>query len=79
MLSCKKAAQLIDKKSIAHLSMIERWQLSFHLRMCEVCSAYEKQSKVIDSATQKFHRINPEPKHLSESAKAKIIKRLKEE
>lgn len=79
MLSCKKAAELIDRKSVTRLSMIERWQLSFHLRMCNVCSAYEKQSSVIDQTAQKFHRIKPTGKHLPEPAKSKIIKALKED
>jgi hypothetical protein len=78
MLSCKKAAQLIDRKSVTRLSRVEHWQLTFHLRMCNVCSAYEKQSSVIDQTTQKFYRVKPTEKHLPESAKSKIIKALKE-
>lgn len=79
MLSCKKAAVLIDRKTLTRLSVLEHWQLSFHLRMCKVCSAYEKQSRAIDLANQKFNLVEPTAKHLPESAKSKIIKALNEE
>lgn len=78
MLSCKKAAELIDRKSVTRLSIVEQWQLSFHMRMCKVCSAYEKQSRVIDLTNQKFHQVTPPAIHLPESAKSKIIKALKD-
>jgi len=48
MLSCKKAASLIDKKVEAKLSWKENIQLTMHKSMCNACTAYEKQTKLID-------------------------------
>ena len=48
MLSCKKAASLIDKNAEVKLSWKECIQLKLHKSMCEACTAYEKQSKLID-------------------------------
>ena len=48
MLSCKKASALIDKKAEAKLSWKENMQLTMHKSMCDACTAYEKQSKLID-------------------------------
>ena len=48
MLSCKKASALIAKKAEVKLSWKENMQLTMHKSMCDVCAAYEKQSKLID-------------------------------
>lgn len=53
MLSCKKASELIEKKSIIPLSTIETIQLHLHKRMCDACSTYEKQSLLIDEMIEK--------------------------
>lgn len=52
MLSCKRAAGLIDKKSISGLTWKENIQLSMHTKMCDACSNYQKQSKIIDKAME---------------------------
>jgi hypothetical protein len=81
MLSCQKASALIDKKSVLGLSLIEKVQLTMHTRMCDVCSAYQKQSRFIDKAIEKHvvHQSSPNdnsPKPLSEESKDKIINKL---
>ncbi len=48
MLSCKKATELIEKRSLVRLSFREKVQLRLHKSMCDACTAYEKQSKKID-------------------------------
>jgi len=48
MLSCKKAVALIDKKAEVKLKMKEKYMLIMHTAMCDVCSAYQKQSRLID-------------------------------
>ena len=48
MLSCRKATLLIEKQSVARLSLKERVQLRLHKSMCDACTAYEKQSRKID-------------------------------
>lgn len=48
MLSCRKATELIEKKSLDGLSYKENVQLRMHKSMCDACTAYEKQSKLLD-------------------------------
>ncbi len=65
MLSCKKAASLIDKKAEVQLSWLESIQLTMHKRMCDACTNYEKQSKMIDKALHThFHRMNDDARLL---------------
>ncbi len=48
MLSCKKASALIDKKFLFGLTRKEKVILKMHTAFCHACTAYEKQSKLID-------------------------------
>lgn len=72
MLSCKKATELIEKKSFIGLSWKENMQLKVHTTMCDVCSNYQKQSKAIDEILEKHvddEEASPllENKHLKEN------------
>ncbi len=60
MLSCKKASELIDKKSLIKLSWKESLQLNMHTAMCDGCKAYEKQSLVLDNILHKHVQSNDE-------------------
>ena len=53
MLSCKKATELIEKRTIQNLTNIENMQLKLHLSFCALCHAYEHQSKKIDTILSK--------------------------
>lgn len=81
LLSCKKATELIDKKSIVPLSLRERIQLRLHKSICDACTAYEKQSLTID------HMLHSHVHHAAEensailtnqSLKEQIISKLPE-
>ena len=48
MLSCKRATELIEKKLLTKLSFREKVQLKMHKSLCDACTAYEKQSKLMD-------------------------------
>ncbi len=79
MLSCKKAAELIDKKSVAFLTLKEKLQLQMHNAICDGCLAYEKQSKLIDEMLVKHVRNKDEiktPKKEIKALKEKIISKL---
>lgn len=52
LLSCRKATALIEKKSVTTLSLKEKIGLGMHKRICDACSAYEKQSRTIDKLIQ---------------------------
>lgn len=62
MLSCKRATELIEKKSILGLSWRENVQLKVHTKMCDACSHYQKQSKEIDNLLEK-HLHNDDERH----------------
>jgi hypothetical protein len=48
MLSCKKATELIEKESFAGLTRKEKIRLHLHTSLCNGCTAYQKQSLLID-------------------------------
>lgn len=48
MLSCKKASALIDRKSLISLTTKEKMRLKMHVSMCDACTAYQKQSLLLD-------------------------------
>lgn len=61
MLSCKKATELIEKKSLFGLNWKENMQLKVHTKMCDACSHYQKQSHQIDAM------LESQLKHTDES------------
>jgi len=79
MLSCKKASGLIDKQSVVGLNMGEKLMLRVHTSMCDACTAYRKQSKIMDDIFHvHFHRTGEENiTHLiNPDLKEKIISKL---
>lgn len=80
MLSCKKAADLIDKKSETKLSWKDNMQLRAHISMCDACTAYQKQSKLIDHLLEKHFYALSDSKNLifeNKELKTLIISKLK--
>ena len=59
MLSCRKATSLIIRKSEERLSLSQHLQLFLHLRACEACRAFEKQSETIDKIVKRHQRTEP--------------------
>jgi len=47
-LSCYKSTALLERRAVRPLGPGERLGLWMHLRICESCRAYERQSQVID-------------------------------
>ncbi len=79
MLSCKKATTLIEKKALFGLSWKENIQLRLHKSMCDACTTYEKQSKLLDKLLYKhIHGKNFEhtPTSPNEPLKERIIHKL---
>ena len=79
MLSCKKATGLIEKKLHFRLSKIERLQLFLHKSMCDACTAYETQSKLLDKMLKQNSDITEQhpSEKASEDFKKNLIGRLK--
>lgn len=78
MISCKRATELIEKKTVFPLSFKENLQFILHRKMCSTCSAYYKSSKSIDSSLDQLFKEseNIENKVLSEESKAAILKKI---
>ena len=79
MLSCRKASELIDKKSVVKLSVKENVQLHLHTSLCAGCKAYQKQSKVLDELLQKHISAADEitvPRIINNDLKKQIISRI---
>lgn len=79
LLSCKRASELIDKKSLIKLSWKENMQLHVHTAMCDGCKAYEKQSILLDSILH--HQIQAKnetqvPQHNNKDLKDTIKSKL---
>ena len=79
MLSCKKASELIDMKSVRKLSMKEKVMLRMHTSMCDGCTAYLKQSKFLDNLLHKHTHVSDEtkiPQITNSDLKEQIISNL---
>ena len=78
MLSCKRAAELIEKKLDKPLSTTEQMQLSMHTKMCKACGSYQSQQGVIDKALREDCKSSSTEAEC-EDLKASILKQLKSE
>jgi len=76
MLSCKKATELIEKRLVTTLSIIEKIQLKMHTAVCSQCSTYEIQSDIIEKSISQIHQPTKEPMKLSHERKEQILKEL---
>lgn len=65
MLSCTKATQLIEKKSVEGLSTTENLRLSMHTAMCNACKQYQQQSILLNKAI--YNQLNTYPESISEN------------
>lgn len=78
--SCKRASELIDRRTVGTLSIAERMRLKLHLSMCKKCSSYARHSEFVDTAVQRLLEdplMSPDKK-LDETTRDSIIRRIKE-
>ncbi|MFM9984730.1 MAG: hypothetical protein ACKVOK_05815 [Flavobacteriales bacterium] len=47
--SCDKVSELIEKQSVVSLTPGQRLQLTIHLKICDACRNYQKQSALLDT------------------------------
>lgn len=78
VLSCQKATFLIEKSHDKPLSFLDRMQLSMHLKICDKCAGYQKQSLLIDSVLKNNAKnfSNPASFKLSDTSKKRIQKAM---
>ena len=82
LLSCKRATELIEKKLLTKLSFREKVQLTMHKSMCDACTAYEKQSKLIDGLLSRhIHGDGNENDAIveNEDLKKRILEKIEKE
>ncbi|MGE0635267.1 MAG: hypothetical protein AB7G44_06625 [Bacteroidia bacterium] len=79
MLSCKKATELVEKKSVAGLSFIEGLKLNLHIGMCSACKAYEKQSSIMDKFLAKQFQSDKNRMVENPELKNQILKKISSE
>lgn len=78
MLSCQKATFLIEKSHSIPLSFLDKLQLSVHLKICDKCANYQRQSLIIENAL-KFNHQNLPPRanfKMADTSKALIHKAI---
>ena len=73
LLSCKKATELIEKRSIFGVSAIQNIQLKLHTIICVTCKSYEKKSSIIDKTIQEHYQNKINNSRLSPEKKQEII------
>lgn len=80
MLSCKKATELIEKRSFIGLKLWDRIRLQWHLRLCDACSLYESQSQRMDHLMQHPHTPSSASSEASDAQalKERLLKALHE-
>lgn len=75
MLSCKKATELMEKQSLVGLSAREKFRLRLHTSMCDGCTAYQKQSLLIDKILH-HHVACPNPENILEEENSALKDRI---
>ena len=76
IISCKDASQLISKSLDQRLSFFERLKLRLHLLICDVCTRFNQQLYMLQSAIKKLlnQTENESSIQLPDHAKARIQK-----
>lgn len=69
MLSCQKATELVEKRSLFPLNPVEKTQLFLHMQVCSACRTYIKQSDTLDQVLKDF--LNPPEEKDEEAAASK--------
>ena len=79
MYSCKKATEMVEKKSVVGLSFSESLKLKLHMFICKACKTYQKQSELIDAfITDKTKQEEQAPLIENNKLKSSIISKLNE-
>ncbi len=77
VLSCRKATYLLEKSLLSPLPFMDRLQLKMHLKICDKCAAYQKQSLIIEALLEKAGNISDFSSYkFSSNAKERIGKAL---
>ena len=56
LVSCRKVSQLVSQMQDRELTAFERRRLTWHLAMCELCVAFEKQMRIMREAMRRYRQ-----------------------
>ena len=76
--NCKKATYLIEKQQTGKITTIEKFQLELHLKGCEVCNIFQKQSALINQFVKKLIQPEHQEIKLEDGFKETLQKRIDE-
>lgn len=80
VLSCQRATLLVEKSHAHPLSFMDKLQLRIHLKICDKCADYEKQSLLIENTLKANHHnfSNPSALKLANTSKVRIQQSIDE-
>lgn len=78
MLSCKQASQLVSQSLERKLPLRERFALFLHLKVCDACTLFSRQIKLLRQAVQRIGRSVEQDTQivLSDEARKRIADKL---
>lgn len=78
MLTCKQASQIISQSLDNPLSWSNRMKLKFHLFICDACSRFNQQLRLLNTAVKRIIQLTESDNtiHLNSEAKAQIIQAI---
>ncbi len=75
---CKSATFLIEKQQTENITPKERLALELHLKTCDLCNIFKKQSVIINKLVKKLFHLERSEAKLDEVFKEQIQKQLDE-
>ena len=54
LVSCKDSSRLLSEREDRKLTAIEGWTLKWHLAVCTMCMAFEKQMRILRDAMRRY-------------------------
>ena len=72
--SCKRATELVDCRGLEPLSLVDNLRLNIHLKMCDACRRYQKESAFLDTQLSQGFMLTR--KGLTNEEKERIIARI---
>lgn len=83
MIDCRRTAELLSAEQDRPLTWRERFQLSFHLGLCEMCRAYARQLQRIKALLRLSRETDAEASlpdaELTDEARARISAAMERE
>jgi hypothetical protein len=76
--NCRKATFLIEKRQSEKLTLMEKMELEFHLKGCEICTIFMKQSSLINKLVKKVFHSGATNLTLDTEFKDQLQKQIKE-